>query len=190
MPQSSCHASTTRVAPGRCHPPPARYIAPMCGRPLLGTRASGPESQISDRRCAAGPLSDHSRSCLAVASVTPEPALVTMSAPAEPGVRALKSESRFDPICMVRSCGARGFVDPGDAVLHQCIRPVIGAYAPGHHGYQRACDLISGQASNGLLGSPVFARAGQSPSRCDAGASWPPRSRSRAHSDANASARS
>jgi hypothetical protein len=46
--------------------------------------------------------------------------------------------------CMVRPCGARGFVDPGDAVLHQCIRPLIGACAPGHHGYQRACDLISG----------------------------------------------
>jgi len=53
------------------------------------------------------------------------------------------------------------FVDPGDAVLHQCIRPLIGACAPGHHGYQRACDLISGQASNGLLGSPVFACAGK-----------------------------
>ena len=48
-----------------------------------------------------------------------------------------------------------------DAVLHQCIRPLIGARAPGHHGYQRACDLISGPASNGLLGSPVFARAGK-----------------------------
>jgi hypothetical protein len=33
----------------------------------------------------------------------------------------------------------------GCAVLHQCIRPLIGAFrAPGHHGYQRACDLISG----------------------------------------------
>src|SRR6266436_9458516 len=62
---------------------------------------------------------------------------------------------------MVRPCGARGFVDPGDAVLHQCIRPLIGACAPGHHGYQRACDLISGQASNGLFGSPVFASAGK-----------------------------
>src|SRR5690349_18011506 len=29
------------------------------------------------------------------------------------------------------------------AVLHQCIRPLIGARdAPGHHGYQRACDLV------------------------------------------------
>ena len=33
--------------------------------------------------------------------------------------------------------------------------------APGHHGYQRACDLILGQASNGLFGSPRFARAGK-----------------------------
>src|SRR5215475_7763881 len=45
---------------------------------------------------------------------------------------------------MVRPCGARGFVDPGDAVLHYCIRPLIGASAPDHHGYQRACDLILG----------------------------------------------
>src|SRR5262249_55542845 len=37
------------------------------------------------------------------------------------------------------------FVDPVVAVSHQCIRPLIGACcAPGHHGYQRACDLISG----------------------------------------------
>ena len=41
----------------------------------------------------------------------------------------------------------------GCAVLHQCIRPLTGAfYAPGHHGYQRACDLISGQASTGRRG--------------------------------------
>ena len=60
------------------------------------------------------------------------------------------------------------FVDLADAVLHQCIRPLIGAScAPGHHGYQRACDLISGQASNGPFGSPVFACAGKTdpPSR-------------------------
>jgi hypothetical protein len=55
------------------------------------------------------------------------------------------------------------FVDPADAVLHQCIRPVIGACAPGHHGYQRACDLINGQAY-GPCGSPVFAGAGKTES--------------------------
>jgi hypothetical protein len=33
----------------------------------------------------------------------------------------------------------------GFAVLHQCIRPLIGAYcARGHRGYQRACVLIKG----------------------------------------------
>src|ERR1700681_3479502 len=47
------------------------------------------------------------------------------------------------------------------AVLHQCIRPLIGAFAPGHHGYQRACVLISGQASIGPFGSPVFACVGK-----------------------------
>jgi hypothetical protein len=40
-----------------------------------------------------------------------------------------------------------------DARLHQCIRSLIGACcAPDHHGYQRACDSISGQASMGRLG--------------------------------------
>ena len=47
------------------------------------------------------------------------------------------------------------------AVLHQCIRPLIGAFAPGHHGYQRAIDLINGQASIEPSGSPVFDRAGK-----------------------------
>src|SRR6266511_2793545 len=63
---------------------------------------------------------------------------------------------------MVRPRVARGSVNLADAVLHQCIRPLIGACgAPGHHGYQRACELISGQASNGPFGSPGFACAGK-----------------------------
>jgi len=45
------------------------------------------------------------------------------------------------------------FVDLASAVLHQCIRSLIGACcAPDHHGYQRACVLITGQASTGHLG--------------------------------------
>jgi len=45
------------------------------------------------------------------------------------------------------------FVDLALAVLHQCIRSLIGARcAPDHHGYQRACVLISGQASTGHSG--------------------------------------
>src|SRR5882672_8530434 len=40
-------------------------------------------------------------------------------------------------------------------------------FAPDHHGYQRACDLINGQASIGPSGSPVFAcaRKTEPPSR-------------------------
>src|SRR6266404_7322660 len=69
----------------------------------------------------------------------------------------------------VRPCVARGFRRSGGrAVLHQCIRLLIGACcAPSHHGYQRACGLITGPASNGPFGSPVFACAGKTdpPSR-------------------------
>ena len=66
------------------------------------------------------------------------------------------------PVAKVRPCVARGFRrSVGSSVLHQCIRPLIGACAPGHHGYQRACVLISGQASSGPFGSPVFACAGK-----------------------------
>src|ERR1700757_444763 len=35
------------------------------------------------------------------------------------------------------------------------------SFAPDHHGYQRACDIFSGQASTGPFGSPVFACAGK-----------------------------
>jgi hypothetical protein len=58
------------------------------------------------------------------------------------------------PSCRWRSC-----TNVSGLWLEHC--------APGHHGYQRACDLISGQASTGPFGSPVFARAGKTepPSR-------------------------
>ena len=46
-------------------------------------------------------------------------------------------------------------------VLHQCGRPLIGAYAPGHHGYQRACDPTSGLASRRPFGCSVFACVGK-----------------------------
>jgi len=47
--------------------------------------------------------------------------------------------------CMVRPYVARTFRrSVGRAVLHQRIRPQLGACAPGHDGYQRACVLVSG----------------------------------------------
>ena len=40
-----------------------------------------------------------------------------------------------------------------DQTICRCIRPLLGARcAPGHHGYQRACNLISGQTSMGHWG--------------------------------------
>src|SRR5262245_1373759 len=76
------------------------------------------------------------------------------------GTRVRRPIDGTDPyICSGRA--VQEVTELVDAVLHYCIRPLIGASAPGHHGYQRACDLILGQASNGLVGSPVFARAGK-----------------------------
>src|SRR5260370_6047661 len=70
------------------------------------------------------------------------------------------SFSGFDPFVWSGRELQEDFVELEAAVLHQCIRPQIEACgAPGHHGYQRACVLISGQASIGPFGSPVFARA-------------------------------
>ena len=40
----------------------------------------------------------------------------------------------------------------GCTVLHQCIRPRMGAHAPDHHGNPRASDLINGHASKGSWG--------------------------------------
>src|SRR6266536_511141 len=66
---------------------------------------------------------------------------------------------------MVRPCVARRFRRIGGGGLASMYPALIGACcapgccAPGHHGYQRACVLISGQASIGPFGSPVFARA-------------------------------
>src|SRR5262249_50815265 len=46
--------------------------------------------------------------------------------------------------------------------LPSMYRPLGGAdVAPGHHGGKRASDLISGEASIGLFGSPVLACAGK-----------------------------
>jgi hypothetical protein len=68
---------------------------------------------------------------------------------------------------MVRPCVARGFRRSGRCGLASMYPASGWSLAPGHHGYQRACDLITGQASTGPFGSPVFACAGKTdpPSR-------------------------
>src|SRR5258708_16988455 len=63
---------------------------------------------------------------------------------------------------MVRPCVASGFAELAVSGLAS-MYPAFdwSGCAPGHHGYQRACVLINGQASIGPFGSSVFACAGK-----------------------------
>ena len=55
--------------------------------------------------------------------------------------------------CMVRPCVARGFRRGGGSGPASMYPVSDWSWsAPDHHGYQRACDLVSGQASTGHLG--------------------------------------
>ena len=55
--------------------------------------------------------------------------------------------------CMVRPCVARGFRRAGVSGLASMYAVSDWSWsAPDHHGYQRACVLISGQTSTGHLG--------------------------------------
>ena len=80
---------------------------------------------------------------------------------ARPDISPKLANSRFDPNVWSGRAVQEVSSTLVDTVLHYCIRPLIGAPAPGHHGYQRACGLISRQASTGPFGSPVFACAGK-----------------------------
>src|ERR1700692_2846740 len=70
------------------------------------------------------------------------------------------SISPFDPDVWSGRALQEVFVELSDCGLSS-MYPVSSwsCFAPDHHGYQRACDLINGQASTGPCGSPVFARA-------------------------------
>ena len=70
----------------------------------------------------------------------------------EPAVidrRVKKAWAHFDPNVWSGRASQEGFGELVVAVLHQCIRPLIEACASGHHGNQRAWELISGQTSLG-----------------------------------------
>ena len=58
----------------------------------------------------------------------------------------------LDPNVWTRRALQEKAVRLGCTVLHQCIRPRIGAHAPDHHGNPRASDLINGHASKGSWG--------------------------------------
>ena len=55
----------------------------------------------------------------------------------------------LDPDVWTRRALQEKAVKLGSTVLHQCIRPRIGARAPDHHGNPRASDVINGHASKG-----------------------------------------
>jgi hypothetical protein len=57
--------------------------------------------------------------------------------------------------------GARELCRFGGSGLASMYPTFDWSVAPGHHGYQRACDLITGKASRRPNGSPVLARAGK-----------------------------
>ena len=64
--------------------------------------------------------------------------------------------------CMVRPCVARDFVDLAGAVLHQCIRSLIGAYRGSRPSWISARVRSRYRTGlNGPFGSPVFACAGK-----------------------------
>src|SRR6516162_9945497 len=67
----------------------------------------------------------------------------------------------FDPNVWTRRALQGKIVRLESVVSHQCIRPRIGADAPGHHGNPRTPDLITGHASKGYLGSSVLGCAGK-----------------------------
>ena len=65
---------------------------------------------------------------------------------------AVDSLKVLDPNVWTRRALQEKAVRLGCTVLHQCIRPRIGAHAPDHHGNPRASDLINGHASKGSWG--------------------------------------
>jgi hypothetical protein len=112
----------------------------------------------STRRAASlpGEGSTHLRGCGMTAVGTFETCQLALICPVSGEDRKCPADCRngaFDPNVWSGRALQEVFVDPAETVSHQCIRPLLGARcAPGHHGYQRACDLISGQASTGHLG--------------------------------------
>ena len=77
------------------------------------------------------------------------------------------STDAFDPNVWSGRALQENFADLAVSGLASMYPTFDWSVAPGHHGYQRACDLISGKASRRPNGSPVLARAGKTepPSR-------------------------
>jgi hypothetical protein len=64
----------------------------------------------------------------------------------------VESLKALDPNVWIRRALQEKTVRLGCTVLHQCIRPRIGAHAPDHYGNPRASDVITGHALKGSWG--------------------------------------
>jgi len=74
---------------------------------------------------------------------------------------ALNGSVAFDPYVWSGRASQVDFAELAVSGLASMYPAFDWSVAPGHHGYQRACDLIKRQTSIGPVGSPVFACAGK-----------------------------
>src|SRR5712675_415461 len=91
---------------------------------------------------------------------TCRPAVTTSASGGRPEVAGRGQNGAFDPYVWSGRALQVDFSELAVCGLAS-MYPVSdwSCFAPDHHGYQRACDLVSGQASIGPFGSPVCARA-------------------------------
>jgi hypothetical protein len=64
----------------------------------------------------------------------------------------ITATTECDPNVWTRRALQEKTISLESTVLHQCIRPRVGAHAPDHHGNPRTSDLITGHASEGYWG--------------------------------------
>src|SRR5262245_63442495 len=76
----------------------------------------------------------------------------TRSMPDCPHQYQIEGSAEFDPYVWTLRALQEKTISLESTVLHQCIRPRVGAHAPDHHGNPRASDLITRHASEGYGG--------------------------------------
>jgi hypothetical protein len=121
------------------------------------------------RGCQSGSLNHRPMADLNTASCSREPSLKSLlsgRSGSGPGGIA-RASVKSDPFVWSGRALQENFADLAVSGLASMHPTFDWSVAPGHRGYQRACDLISGKASRRPNGSPVLARAGKTepPSR-------------------------
>src|SRR5262245_65650060 len=85
----------------------------------------------------------------------------TRSMPDCPHQYQIEGSAEFDPYVWTRRALQEKTISLESTVLHQCIRPRVGAHAPDHHGNPRAIRSYYRPCLGGLLGSSVLGCAGK-----------------------------